>query len=85
MTFDRPLLLLTLLVVPAALGLYLLAERRRMRYAIRFTNLEVLTSVLGRRLWRQVFRQLSIGQRELLARARQPASTAPGLWLTVRR
>jgi len=24
-----------------------------MRYAIRFTNLEVLTSVLGRRLWRQ--------------------------------
>jgi Ca-activated chloride channel family protein len=53
MTFDRPLLLLTLLVVPAALGLYLLAERRRMRYAIRFTNLEVLTSVLGRRLWRQ--------------------------------
>jgi Ca-activated chloride channel family protein len=53
MTFDRPLLLLTLLVVPTALGLYLLAERRRMRYAIRFTNLEVLTSVLGRRLWRQ--------------------------------
>ncbi len=53
MTFDRPLLLLALLVVPAALGLYLLAERRRMRYAIRFTNLEVLISVLGRRLWGQ--------------------------------
>jgi Ca-activated chloride channel family protein len=53
MSFDRPFLLLALLVVPAALGLYLLAERRRMRYAIRFTNLEVLTSVLGRRLWRQ--------------------------------
>jgi Ca-activated chloride channel homolog len=53
MTFDRPLLLLTLLVVPAALALYLFVERRRMRYAIRFTNLEVLTGVLGRRLWRQ--------------------------------
>jgi Ca-activated chloride channel family protein len=52
-TFDRPLLLLTLLVVPAALALYLLAERRRMRYAIRFTNLAVLTGVLGRRMWRQ--------------------------------
>jgi Ca-activated chloride channel family protein len=52
-SFDRPLLLLTLLVVPAALGLYLLVERRRMRYAIRFTNLEVLAGVLGRRLWRQ--------------------------------
>jgi Ca-activated chloride channel homolog len=52
-SFDRPLLLVTLLVVPAALGLYVLAERRRMRYAIRFTNLDVLTSVLGRRVWRQ--------------------------------
>jgi Ca-activated chloride channel family protein len=52
-SFDRPLLLLTLLVVPAALGLYVLAERRRMRYAIRFTNLDVLTSVVGRRVWRQ--------------------------------
>jgi Ca-activated chloride channel family protein len=53
-TFDRPWLLLTLLVVPAAIALYVLAERRRMRYAIRFTNLEVLAGVLGRRrLWRQ--------------------------------
>jgi Ca-activated chloride channel homolog len=52
-TFDRPLLLLSLLVIPAALALYLLAERRRMRYAIRFTNLDVLVGVLGaRRLWR---------------------------------
>ena len=29
MSFERPFLLLTLLVVPAAAGLYLLAERRR--------------------------------------------------------
>jgi Ca-activated chloride channel homolog len=53
MTFDRPLLLLTLLVIPAAIALYLFAERRRMRYAIRFTNLDVLAGVLGGRLWRQ--------------------------------
>jgi Ca-activated chloride channel family protein len=53
MSFDRPLLLLTLLAVPAALGLYLVAERRRMRYAIRFTNLDVLANVVGRRIWRQ--------------------------------
>jgi len=46
-TFERPLLLLTLLVVPLALALYVLAERRRMRYAIRFTNLAVLAGVVG--------------------------------------
>ena len=47
MTFERPLLLLTLLVVPLAAALYMLTERRRMRYAIRFTNLDVLASVAG--------------------------------------
>ncbi|HEY8792668.1 MAG TPA: VWA domain-containing protein [Gaiellaceae bacterium] len=47
MTFEHPLLLLTLLVVPLAAALYVLAERRRMRYAIRFTNLDVLGSVMG--------------------------------------
>jgi len=52
-SFDQPLLLLTLLVVPAAIALYLLAGRRRMRYAISFTNLDVLEGVLGGRLWRQ--------------------------------
>jgi Ca-activated chloride channel homolog len=52
MSFDRPLLLLTLLLVPAAVALYVLAERRRMRYAIRFTNLDVLAGVVGGRLWR---------------------------------
>jgi Ca-activated chloride channel family protein len=53
MSFERPLLLLALLAVPLAVGLYLLAERRRMRYAIRFTNLDVLAGVLAGRLWRQ--------------------------------
>jgi Ca-activated chloride channel homolog len=46
-TFERPLLLLTLIVVPLAVVLYVLSERRRMRYAIRFTNLDVLAGVVG--------------------------------------
>jgi Ca-activated chloride channel family protein len=46
-TFERPLLLLTLLAVPLAVALYVLSERRRMCYAIRFTNLEVLAGVAG--------------------------------------
>lgn len=53
MTFERPLLLLTLLAVPLAVGFYVLAERRRMRYAIRFTNLDVLASVVGDRYRRR--------------------------------
>jgi Ca-activated chloride channel homolog len=49
MTFGHPLLLLSLLVIPLAVGIYLLAERRRMRYAVAFTNLDVLASVAGGR------------------------------------
>jgi Ca-activated chloride channel family protein len=44
-SFHSPFLLLTLLVLPLAVGLWLLAERRRMRYAVRFTNIEVLAAV----------------------------------------
>jgi Ca-activated chloride channel family protein len=53
MTFERPFLLLTLLLVPLAIALYVLAERRRMRYAIRFTNVDVLAGVVRGRIWRQ--------------------------------
>jgi hypothetical protein len=53
MSFERPWLLLALLAIPAAIGLYVLAERRRMRYAISFTNLDVLASVAGGRQWRR--------------------------------
>jgi Ca-activated chloride channel family protein len=52
MSFGAPLLLLSLLVLPLAVGLYLLAEGRRMRYAVRFTNVDVLASVAGGRTWR---------------------------------
>lgn len=53
MSFDRPIWLLALLVVPASVGLYLVAERRRMRYALRFTNLDVLADVAGGHPWRR--------------------------------
>jgi Ca-activated chloride channel family protein len=55
MTFGHPLLLLTLLVIPAGLALYrLLAARRRMRYAVRYTNVDVLAAVVATgRPWRR--------------------------------
>ena len=49
MTFSHPLLLLTLLVVPLAIALYKLAARRRMRYAVRYTNVDVLALVVAAR------------------------------------
>jgi Ca-activated chloride channel family protein len=53
-TFQSPWLLLSLLVLPAAYLVFRLAERRRMRYAVRFTNLEVLAGVVGKRSWRRL-------------------------------
>ncbi len=54
MTFGQPLFLLTLLVVPLVIGLYVLAQRRRAKYAVKFTNMDVLASVVGtRRSWRR--------------------------------
>jgi Ca-activated chloride channel homolog len=53
MTFGSPFMLVTLLVVPLAIGLYVLAGRQRMRYAVRYTNVDVLASVApGRPWWR---------------------------------
>ena len=53
MSFDNPLLLLTLLVLPVLVGLYLLVERRRARYTLRYTNIDVLGQVAPRRAWRR--------------------------------
>jgi Ca-activated chloride channel homolog len=52
-TFERPLLLLALLVVPAAVALYVVLERRRARDAVVFTNVDLLASVAGGRPWRR--------------------------------
>jgi Ca-activated chloride channel family protein len=54
-SFVHPFLLLTLLVVPAVLAGHWLMERRRARYAVRFTNVEVLAAVAaGTRPWRRL-------------------------------
>jgi Ca-activated chloride channel family protein len=42
MSFGSPAALLALAVIPAAIALYLLARRRRARYAIRFTAVSTL-------------------------------------------
>ena len=60
MTFGSPLLLLVLLVVPAIAVLGAWFERRRARYAVSFTNLDLLAAVAAgtRRRW---FRWLPFG------------------------
>ena len=51
MTFLHPIYLASLLLLAAAVGIWLLAERRRARYAVRFPNLDVLASVAPARSW----------------------------------
>jgi Ca-activated chloride channel family protein len=46
--FDRPLALLSLLLLPALVAGYVVARRRRARYAVRYTNVDVLRSVSSR-------------------------------------
>jgi Ca-activated chloride channel family protein len=54
MNFLAPQLLLGLLLIPVAIGFYLWAQRRRSRYAVRFTNLALLSNLAPRRpSWRR--------------------------------
>ncbi len=54
MTFQWPLMLLTLLVLPLVLAAFLASQRRRSRYAVRFTNVDLLASVVPRSsAWRR--------------------------------
>ena len=54
MTFADPILLLALLLIPAALVGYLLIGRRRNRYVVRFTNVDLLTNLVPKRpAWRR--------------------------------
>jgi Ca-activated chloride channel family protein len=50
-SFQNPWLLFSLVLLALAVGLWLLAERRRMRYAVRFTNMDVLATVVSGRSW----------------------------------
>jgi Ca-activated chloride channel family protein len=53
-SFTNPWFLLALLIVPATLLVVLRLERRRARYAVAFTNLDVLASVVDkRRAWKR--------------------------------
>jgi Ca-activated chloride channel homolog len=54
MRFERPLLLLSLLLLAVGVALvWWLLRRRRMRYAVRFTNIEVLAGVAAGSAWRR--------------------------------
>jgi Ca-activated chloride channel family protein len=54
MTFQSPLWLLLLLAVAALVGLYVLLQLRRKRYAARFTNVALLGSLVPKRPgWRR--------------------------------
>jgi Ca-activated chloride channel family protein len=47
-TFQAPLLLASLAVVPVVAVVYALAQKRRRRFAARYTNVDLLASVAGR-------------------------------------
>jgi Ca-activated chloride channel homolog len=51
MEFAAPLLLMGLALIPLALAAYVVAQRRRRRYAVRYTNVDVLASVATRAGW----------------------------------
>jgi Ca-activated chloride channel family protein len=54
MSYEWPLLLWSLLLIPVLFVVYLLAQRRRRAYAVRFTNLALLREVVGRQPgWRR--------------------------------
>jgi Ca-activated chloride channel homolog len=54
MTFQTPAWLLALLAVVAVVALYLIMQPRRRRYALRFTNVGLLSTLLPRRPgWRR--------------------------------
>jgi Ca-activated chloride channel homolog len=54
MSFQWPIALLALLIVPVVLGAWLILERRPSRYAVSYTNLDLLADVVDRsRAWRR--------------------------------
>jgi Ca-activated chloride channel family protein len=63
-SFREPLFLLALALLPLAIAAYVLAQRRRKRFALRYTNIPVLATVAGRSWGRHVpaaFALLALG------------------------
>jgi len=48
MSFQSPWLLVGLLAIPLLVGVYLSSQKRRRAYAVRFTNLALLSQVMGK-------------------------------------
>ena len=48
MSFAWPLMLLSLALIPALVIAYVMIQRRRVKYAMRFTNLDLLANVVDR-------------------------------------
>ena len=51
LSFKSPWMLLGLLLLAAIVALWWWADRRRMRYAVRYTNVDVLATVVSGRSW----------------------------------
>jgi Ca-activated chloride channel family protein len=54
LSFQSPWLLLALPLLGVAAAIWLIAERRRMRYAVQFPNLDVLATVVSGRSWLRI-------------------------------
>ena len=83
MTFASPYLLPLLLVVPAVAFVAWWLERRRARYAVAFTNLDLLASVVERGAgWRSLVPARAVPAR---ARSRRPRVARPQATVSARR
>lgn len=77
MTFQSPWWLAGLLAVVALVGLYVLLQRRRAKYAARFTNVALLGSLVPKRAgWRRhvAFGLVALGLGVLVASLAQPST-----------
>ncbi|MCZ2839638.1 VWA domain-containing protein [Modestobacter sp. VKM Ac-2985] len=77
MTFQSPWWLAGLLAVVALVGLYVLLQRRRAKYAARFTNVALLGSLVPKRAgWRRhvAFGLVALGLAVLVASLAQPST-----------